>query len=121
MYKCEKLHTEQIIFSEITAKQSIALTDSNFSEVYDVLSETRDKWFNIGLQLGITTVVLKDIEKNYPESLNALREVLIICSSQKRTGLKDIIEALCKPTVDQQVCARRLEGLVRRLQHNEGE
>ena len=86
-----------------------------------MLSEARDKWFNIGLQLGITTVVLKDIEKNYPESLNALREVLIICSSQKRTGLKDIIEALCKPTVDQQVCARRLEGLVRRLQHNEGE
>ena len=86
-----------------------------------MLSEVRDKWFNIGLQLGITIVTLKDIERKYPESLDALREVLIICSSQRRTELKDIIEALCKPTVDQQVCARMLEELARKLQHNEGE
>jgi sulfite reductase alpha subunit-like flavoprotein len=87
--------------------------------VYDVLSEIRDRWFNIGLQLGIAPVVLKDIEKNYPESLNALREVLIICSSQKKIELKDLIEALHKPTVDQPVCARKLEDLLNQLQHDE--
>lgn len=84
-----------------------------------MLSETRDKWFNIGLQLGIAPVVLKDIEKNYPESLNALREVLIICNSQRKIELKDLIEALHKPTVDQPVCARKLEDIVKELQHDE--
>lgn len=76
-------------------------------------------WFNIGLQLGVTTVILKGIEENYRESLNALREVLIKC---KGTELKDLIEALHKPTVDQPVCAKRLEDLVlKELQHDESE
>ena len=95
------------------------MTEINFAKVYDVLSEVRDKWFNIGLQLGIAPVTLKDVEKKYPECLDALREVLIICSSQKKTELKDLMEALRKPTVDQPVCARKLEDLVKELQCDE--
>ena len=104
-----------------TASQSIVLTESNFAKVYDVLSEVRDKWFNTGLQLGITLVILKDIEKKYPDNCDALREMLLVCMSQKKTELKDIVEALRKPTVEQQVCARKLESLMKKLQHDEGE
>ena len=87
--------------------------------MYDVLSDVRDKWFNIGLQLGIGPAALKDIEKKYPESMDALREVLIVCTSQRKIELKDLIEALHKPTVDQPVCARKLEDLVKELQRDE--
>ena len=106
------------MFSEITTRQPVVLTETNFAKVYDVLSEVRDMWFNIGLQLGISTVALKSIEEKYRESLNALREVLIKC---KGTELKDLIGALHKPTVDQPVCARKLEDLVKELQRDESE
>lgn len=83
------------------------------------MSEVRDMWFNIGLQLGITIVVLKSIEETYREGLYALREVLIKCKDQ--CELKDLIEALRKPSVDQPVCARRLEDLVNKLQRDASE
>ena len=105
-----------VLFLEATTSQSIVLTESNFSKVYDVLSEVRDMWFNIGIQLHITTVTLKGIEENYRENLYALREVLIKC---KGTELKDLIEALRKPTIDQPVCAKRLEDLVKELERDE--
>lgn len=111
--------TSYTFFPEITTNQSITLTDTNFAEVYNVMSEVRDMWFNIGLQLGITIVVLKSIEETYREGLYALREVLIKCKDQ--CELKDLIEALRKPSVDQPVCARRLEDLVNKLQRDASE
>ena len=83
-----------------------------------MLYEVGDKWFNLGLQLGIAPAKLKDIENKYQESGSALREVLLTC---RTTALKDVIMSLCTPTVDQQVCARELENLVTELQHDEGE
>ena len=84
-----------------------------------MLSKAGDKWINIGIQLGIPTLKLNDIDsKKHSASSDALRDILIYCCSQGKTRLKDLIEALRSPTVDQQVCANDLEAVIEELSLN---
>ena len=80
-----------------------------------MLSEARDKWYDIGIQVDIPVLMLKDIRENSSTSSDALRDMLVFCSTQRRTRLMDFIKALRSPAVDLQVCAKKLEALVEKL------
>ena len=45
-------------------------------EVYTKLYDARDKWFNIGLALGIKFNTLKSIKREQPDYDDCLREML---------------------------------------------
>ena len=111
------------VFTSVTwfaaHEQEAVLTESNLARVLNVLTEARDKWFDIGIQLGISTLTLKDIEKKYSTSHDALRDMLIFCCSQRRTRLQDLVKALSSSAVDLQVCAKNLETVVEELSLDE--
>ena len=88
-------------------------------DVLNVLSEARNKWYDIGIQIAIPIQTLDDIKEKSSANSDALRDMLVFCSRQ-RTRLMDFINALRSPAVDLQVCAKNLEALLERLYLNEG-
>ena len=85
-------------------------------DVINVLNEARNKWFDIGIQIGIPIQTLNDIRgKCSAISSDALRDMLVFCSTQRRTRIMDFVDALRSPAVDLQVCAKSLEALVDKL------
>ena len=101
-------------------EQEAILTESNLKEVLNVLSEARDKWYDIGIQVDIPILTLKDIRDKCSTSSDALRDMLVFCSTQRRTRLMNFIVALRSPAVDLQVCAKNLEALMEKLCLEEG-
>ena len=93
------------------------------ASILDELSEVRNKWFEIGIQLGVPTLKLQEIEGKFSSSSNApimsLREMLMFCINQKRTRLDDLIKALRSRTVNEMVCAEHFERLVEDLEQGE--
>ena len=89
-----------------------------------MLNEARDKWYDIGIQIHIPILTLKDIREkcsaSSSASSDALRDMLVFCCTQRKTRLVDFIEALRSPAIDLQVCAKNLEALVENLCLDEG-
>ena len=89
-----------------------------------MLSEARNKWYDIGIQVDVSIRTLNDIKEKCSTSGSAssdsLRDMLVFCSTQRRTRLVDFIEALRSPAIDLQVCAKTLEALVEKLCVDEG-
>ena len=96
------------------------LIEYNLKDVLNVLSEARDKWYDIGIQINIPIQTLNDIKEKSSASNDALREMLVFCCRQRRTRLMDFVDALRSPAVDLQVCAKNLEALLERLHLKEG-
>ena len=95
--------------------QEIILIESNLKDVINVLSEARDKWYDIGIQIDIPIQTLNGIREKCSASSDALREMLVFCSRQRRIRLMDFVDALRSPAVDLQVCAENLEALMDKL------
>ena len=71
-----------------------------FVEVFSVITSEdclREKWFNFGLQLGLTPGQLHNIETKYYESLQCTREVLLLWRLNNfDKPLDPLVDALCK-------------------------
>lgn len=100
------------------------LTESTLKSVLNVLSEARNKWYDIGIQVDVSIRTLDDIKGKYSTSSSAngdaLRDLLIFCSTQRSTRLVDFVKALRSPAIDLQVCAKTLEALMEKLCVDEG-
>jgi hypothetical protein len=107
--------TYVVCFFFVAREQEVILIESNLKDVLNVLSEAHDKWYDIGIQIELPTQTLNDIRKRCSASSDALRDMLVFCSRQRRTRLVDFIDALRSPAVNLQVCAKNLEALVDKL------
>ena len=71
-----------------------------FGEILHVFTNNhhlKEKWFNIGYELGITVGQLHDIETKYCESVRCTREVLLQWRLNKcKEPLDPLVDALCK-------------------------
>ena len=75
------------------------------------LSSVIDKWFRIGVQLGISGAKLREIETDYPTANRCFSEVInfwIEGNTQVAVTWKLLVEVLGSPFVDEKGLARRL-------------
>ncbi len=77
-----------------------SLTTDNFDELLDDLYPAVNKWYYIGLGLGLRPYVLKAIAtKQRDDSLDCLREMLITRLEMEKLSKEELIQSLQKPTV----------------------
>ncbi|XP_064392799.1 uncharacterized protein LOC135340388 isoform X3 [Halichondria panicea] len=81
-------------------------------DVYTVLYDVTDQWFDIGLQLDVDSNDLKRIfnEGTLQNNKEKLREMLIVRLAQGDLTWDQIIEALENPTICQQVIADEIRS-----------
>ena len=87
---------------------SLKTVDPNsFSSIYEVLHSASDEWYNIAIKLGADHQVLAKIRKHHHDhSERCLQETLDYLFKQTNPPtMKDVIEALESPLVDNKCLA----------------
>ena len=81
-------------------------------DVYTVLYDVTDQWFDIGLQLDVDSNDLKRIfnESTLQNNTERLREMLTVRLNQGELTWDHIIEALENRTIDQNVIADEIKS-----------
>ena len=80
------------------------------AEVFKKLYPIKEKWYNIGLELGVDNIKLKDIERGDNEEGKALRRMLEEALKNKEAiTWRHICDTLRNPTVGDSVLAQQLE------------
>ena len=108
----QKCSSSQIM----TIKAHLILLSSpnslKLKDVYTVLYDVTDQWFDIGLQLDVDSNDLKRIfnEGTLQNNKEKLREMLIVRLAQGDLTWDQIIEALENPTICQQVIADEIRS-----------
>ena len=83
-----------------------------FRAAFSALYSVRHKWFNIGMQLGISSFQLKIIETNSPgskERLQAMLEYWMNNVVVPQPSWKVLVNSLKVPTVGESMLAKELE------------
>ena len=77
-----------------------ALTINDLQHVYEKLENASPHWFNLGLALGLTHLVLTNINIQYhQDSMSCLREMLAKLLGTQHVTWSLLSDALKKPTV----------------------
>lgn len=74
-------------------------TSEDIRELLNKLYSLRNKWFDIGIQLGVESEKLEEIRGRYPEHQDGLREMLIHRLKQD-IPYEELQVALKSPTVN---------------------
>ena len=80
-----------ILHSQPTGQQ---LTVDNLRVLTKELHNVRAKWYNIGVQLGVSVGTLKAIEKQYYDPTDCLRETLTTWLKSSNSTWSNIVDAL---------------------------
>ena len=86
----------------------MALTKKDLRVVRDFLYDVRLKWYNIGLELGIDSITLDEIQFTYNKDPGTcLRELIKVWLKQidTPTTWEKIAEALRSPCIDEKELA----------------
>ena len=90
--------------------QSESLTTDNLDELLEDLYPALNKWYYLGLALGLRHHVLKAIAtKQRDDSLDCLREMLITRLDMEKLSKEELIQSLQKQTVGFSKLAQTLE------------
>ena len=91
------------------------LTDADLRDVREKTWDARNKWFDIGIELGLRHADLTAIRRQHGDDPNAcFTEMLALWLNTKRASWADLIAALKHPVVGFGSLADTLESILRR-------
>ena len=91
------------------------LTDADLREVRSKTWDARNKWFDIGIELGVQFASLTEIQKKCgDESGTCMTQMLALWLTKKGTSWADLIKALKNPIIGHGSLADELESTLRR-------
>ena len=90
------------------------LCQSDLGQVHELLYPARNKWYSLGLALGLMAETLNDIEDNNSDNGTRFRKMLNICL-ENSTSLtwSGLCGYLRRPTVGHKALAKKIEAMIR--------
>ncbi len=94
------------------SKQQLILSEKDFKSVHEKLYPIRSEWSNFGLALDLPPSTINQISKDHKSVQDCFYKTLDILFKSRELTWSKIIEALRKPTIQQNNLATEIESAI---------